>query len=115
MDRHRRADRGRWVGKQTDIGGQIEQTDRQADGMVLHILMGVVFSHAAVKCQLRGVPDDLRQSLQRIADLPSSPTVPAETEGVEKEAESEHPYDIITRVQIDLESYVMLLQVTGVK
>ena len=36
-------------------------------------------------------------------------------EGVEKQAESEeldHPYDMLTRVQIDFEPYVLLLQVT---
>lgn len=39
---------------------------------------------------------------------------PAQEEGADKEAESEeldHPYDMLTRVQIDFEPYVLLLQV----
>lgn len=69
-----------------------------------------MFSGVAVKCQLRGVPDNLRQSLSRVTDMRSTPK-PAEVEGVEKGTASEHPFDIITKVQIDLEAYVLLLQV----
>lgn len=64
------------------------------------------------------MPDELRQSLSRSTN--PSPQTSVEGEGSsleieenEKEAESrpEHPYDILTRVQIDLEPYVLLLQV----
>jgi hypothetical protein len=53
--------------------------------------------------------------LRRVTDLPAPlPTPAAEVEGAEPEVEGiklEHPYDIITRVKIDLEPYVLLLQV----
>ena len=65
---------------------------------------------AAVKCQLRGVPDNLRHSLSRVT---VSMAGSMETKGEEEEGvESEHPYDIITRLQLDLEPYVLLLQVS---
>ena len=77
---------------------------------------------AAIKCQLRGVPEDLRQALSRATLIESAVLVGrGEAEkGVEKgegpeeevvEEEQEHPYDVITRTKLDLEPYVLLLQV----
>lgn len=76
-------------------------------------------SLVAIKCRLRGVPDELRQSLSRSLGSTSADDGAGSSSeaGEEKEAEPhlDHPYDIITRVRIDLEPYVLLVQVGGNK
>ena len=72
-------------------------------------------SPVAIKCRLRGVPDELRQSLRRSLGSTSADSGAgsgAEVAGEkEEEAKLDHPYDILTRFKIDLEPYVLLVQV----
>lgn len=78
----------------------------------------------AVKCQIRAVPEDLRQSLSRMTATASTPSLsssvttsedaPPTSDDRQRETHlpsTEHPYDILTQSEMDLESYVLLLQV----
>lgn len=63
------------------------------------------------------MPDELRQSLSRSFGSTSADSgVESLSEiGEEKEVEPQldHPYEVLTRVNIDLEPYVLLVQVCG--
>ncbi len=66
----------------------------------------------AIRCRISGVPDSLRESLDRLVEPPSYPTSREEGEGRrEPSPEVEHPYEVLSRSRIDFESYVLLLQV----
>ena len=92
--------------------------------LFLLLLLLLLLMLLAVKCQVSVVPEGLRESLSKMMATaePQCPSnsvgttedTPSSSDDCQREAEpppTEHPYDILSRSWIGLETYVLLLQV----